>query len=249
MFQLQHNFSRDDLTRLLSLSLKKWSNGEARFECITINCDDQGQVSGYMFMRPGAGSDSFDKKSTTVNLTNELITTAIYQAASDEGSPLALNSLVFSNSKEEGVTTVRASALAASEVPLQDENWPTMPLSSPSVVAFPAPVSVFFNTEDLQELVKASGRRAGYVITNVSLSGNEPETIAANITIDTGTAKNPASNSLTLSPTRLNDTLATELTTRGYIVAENGLLYELSDELGEENNVCATVTVSAIPNP
>jgi hypothetical protein len=27
------------------------------------------------------------------------------------------------------------------------------------------------------------------------------------------------------------------------------LLYELSDELGEENNVCATVTVSAIPNP
>lgn len=247
MFQVQHNFSRDDLTRLLNLSLKKWSNGEARFECITINCDDDGQVSGYLFMRPGAGSDLFDKKSTTVNLTHELITTAVYQAASDEGSPLALNSLVFSNSKDEDMaySTVTATASSADEAEQTDKNWPAVPPTQSGIVSFPAPVSIFFANEELQELVKASGKRAGYAITNVSLSDNETNGVSADITIKTGTAKNSDSSSLTLSPTRLNDTLATELTTRGYIVADDGLSL-LQDG---EGSVCAAVTVSAIPNP
>lgn len=245
MFQPQHNFSRDDLTRLLNLSLKKWSNGEAKFECVTIHCDDQGQVSGYMFMRPGAGSDSFDKKSTTVNLTHELITTAVYQAASDEGSPLARNSLVFSNSKGEGLvnSTVTATASSADEAEQTDENWPAVPPTQPGIVSFPAPVNIFFDNKELQELVKASGKRAGYAITNVSLSDNETSGVSANITIKTGTAKSSDSSSLVLSTTWLNDALATELTTRGYIVTDDGL--QLSQD---EKTVCASVTVRAIPN-
>ena len=245
MFQLQRTFSRDDLTRLLSLSLKKWSNGEAKFECVTINCDDQGQVSGYMFVRPGAGSDSFDKKSTTVNLTHEVICAGIYQAASDEGTPLAPNSLVFSNSKDEGMaySTVKATASSANQAVQTDKNWPALPPTQPGIVSFPAPVSIFFNNEELQELVKASCKRAGYAITDVSLSDNEASGVSAGITIKTGTAKNSDSSSLVLSPTRLNDTLATELTTRGYIVADHGLHFSQDEE-----SVCAMVTVSAIPN-
>ncbi len=249
MVQLQHHFSRDDLTRLLNLSLRKWSNGDAKFECVNINCDEQGQVTGYMFMRPGASSDAFDKKSTTVALSTELITTAIYQAASDEGSPLALNSLVFSNSKEAGVTVVKATALATAEESQTEANGPAAPLSAPGIVIFPAPVSVFFDNEELQELIKSSGKRAGYTFTDVSLSGNQAEAIGANLRVKAGSSEHSNGSEVTLSPHRLNQTLAAELTARGYIVAEDALRYELSPEAGNEKKVCATVSVLAIPNP
>lgn len=249
MVQLQHHFSRDDLTRLLNLSLRKWSNGDAKFECVNINCDEQGQVTGYMFMRPSASSDAFDKKSTTVALSTELITTAIYQAASDEGSPLALNSLVFSNSKEAGATVVRATALAAAEASQTENNWPAAPLTAPGIVTFPAPVSVFFDNEELQELIKSSGKRAGYTFTDVSLTGKQPEAIGANLSVKTGNSEHSNGSEVTLSPPRLKQTLAAELTARGYFVAEDGLTLELNPEVGNENKVCATVSVLAIPNP
>lgn len=249
MVQLQHHFSRDDLTRLLSLSLRKWSKGEAKFECVNIHCDEQGNVTGYMFMRPGASSEAFDKKSTTVALSTELITTAIYQAASDEGSPLALNSLVFSNSKEAGATVVRATALAATEVSQTEDTWPATPLTAPGIVRFPAPVSVFFDNEELQELITSSGKKAGYAFSKVSLSGNQAEAIGANLSVQSGSSEHANGGEVTLSPHRLNQTLAAELTERGYIVAEDGIRYELNPEAGNENKVCATVSVLAIPNP
>lgn len=249
MVQLKHHFSRDDLTRLLNLSLRKWSNGEAKFECVNINCDEQGQVTGYMFMRPSASSNAFDKKSTTVALGTELITTAIYQAASDEGSPLALNSLVFSNSKEAGATVVRATALAAAEASHREETWPATPLTSPGIVTFPAPVSVFFDNEELQELIKSSGKRAGYTFTDVLLTGNQPEAIGANLSVKAGTSEHSNGSEVILSPPRLNQTLAAELTARGYLIADDGLRLELNPEPGNENKVCATVSVLAIPNP
>ncbi|MDP3507172.1 MAG: hypothetical protein Q8T09_04205 [Candidatus Melainabacteria bacterium] len=249
MAQPQHHFSRDDLTYLLNRSLRKWSNGEAKFECVTINCDEQGQVTGYMFMRPGASSDAFDKKSTTVTLSTELITTAIYQAASDEGSPLALNSLVFSNSKEAGATVVKATALAAAEESQTENNWPAAPLTAPGIVTFPAPVSVFFDNEELHELIKSSGKRAGYIFNDVSLTGNQPEAIGANLSVKTGNSEHSNGSAVTLSPPRLNQTLAAELTDRGYLVTEDGLTLELNPEPGNENKVCATVSVLAIPNP
>ena len=249
MVQLQHHFSRDDLTRLLNLSLRKWSNGDAKFECVNINCDEQGQVTGYMFMRPSASSDAFDKKSTTVALSTELITKAIYQAASDEGSPLALNSLVFSNSKEAGATVVKATALAAAEESQTEDNWSATPLSSPGIVTFPAPVSVFFDNEELQELITSSGKKAGYAFSKVSLSGDQAEAIGANLSVKTGSSEHSNGSAVTLSPHRLNQTLAAELTARGYIVAEDGIRYELNPEPGNETKVCATVSVLAIPNP
>ncbi|GEM_PF-964914 len=249
MVQLQHHFSRDDLTRLLSLSLRKWSNGEAKFECVNINCDEQGQVTGYMFMRPGASSDAFDKKSTTVALSTELITTAIYQAASDEGSPLALNSLVFSNGREAGATVVRATALAAAEENQTEDNWPAPPLASPGIVAFPAPVCVFFDNAELQELITSSGKKAGYAFSKVSLSGDQADAIGANLSVKTGSSEHANGGEVTLSPHRLNQTLAAELTERGYIVAEDGIRYELNPEPGTEIKVSARVSVLAIPNP
>jgi len=246
MFQMQHRFSNDDLTRLLSLALKKYSKDEAKFECVTINCDENGQVSGYVFMRPGAHSEGFDKKSTTVTLSRELITAAIYQAASDEGYPLAADSLLFGKSPEQSqsVSAVTATATPADQAAQKEEIWSTGPTVGPRIVAFPQAVSVCFDNQELQELLKTSGKRFGYEISTVSLSSNETNEVTAKMTITTGTGKDSASSSLALSQARLTDTLTTELTTRGYFIADNGL------QLGpdDQNNVCATVTVSAIPN-
>lgn len=249
MFQLQHHFNGDDLTRLLNQSLRKWSNGTAKFECLNISCDEKGQVTGYTFMRPTASSEAFDKKSTTVALSRELITSAIYQAASDEGSALAANSLVFSNSKEAGAIVVRATALAAADQNLTECNWPEAALTTPGIVSFPAPVTVFFNQEELQKLIESSGKRAGYTFTAVSLSASESETITANVQVKTANNDSTTSSNLTLTTSRLTQTISTELRERGYILADEGLRYTVSPELGSTNKVSATVSVLAIPNP
>ena len=249
MFQRQHHFNGDDLTRLLNQSLRKWSNGAAKFECVNISCDEHGQVTGYMFMRPSASSDAFDKKSTTVALSTELITSAIYQAASDEGSALAANSLVFSNSKEAGAIVVRATASAAADQNLTEYDLPAAPPTTPGIVSFPAPVYVFFDQEELQKLIESSAKRAGYTFTAVSLSANEPEAITANVTVKTANNDSSATSSLTLTTSRLQQTISTELRERGYILADEGLRYEVNPRQDSANKVSATVSVLAIPNP
>jgi len=114
MFQVQHNFSSDDLSRLISQALKKWSDGNNKFECVTIKCDADGQASGYTFMRRRANEND----STTITFTHDLIESGIYESTIDDGLFLAPGSLVFKYHQGQGFggcSTVSACAQAASK--------------------------------------------------------------------------------------------------------------------------------------
>ena len=112
-------------------------------------------------------------------------------------------------------------------------------------IVFPGTVTVNFGINELTDLLKAAAKRAGADPTHASVSYTDEKTCSANITVKT---KGGASGTIALGSTQLNETLAEELTSRGYTVAADGLRYSYSQGgFGNRSGTSVSVTLTAIP--
>lgn len=248
MLKLQLNFNRDELTKLLAAALRVWSNS-APFDSVTINANADGTVSGYAFLRKGG-------KTTSVNLSHEVISAGIVEASARAGSPIDKNSLVFKHIEARGYgggSSVSATANAASPEQAQAQASEAQSQANPGRASFPGQVTVQFSQDELRELILSATRRAGLTPSYVTVSYDEKQGASASISVKTA---NNSTGTVNQSPSELIATLTEELQAQGYTVAPSASLQEgtsafhftyTSGGFGSRSGTSLRVTLCGLP--
>jgi hypothetical protein len=232
-FQVELNFSKKDLERLLTASLSRW--GGARLDSVTVNADDNGRTSGYAFLRNGS-------KTTTINFSHDVIVAGICQASAAAGTPIAADTLQFTYHRGHGhgggsTTTATAKSGTAADVAACAE-------AAAGRITFPGTVTVYFGIDELPELVKSAVKRAGQEPTYCTVSYDKDNGTSASVSVKVGAT----SGSIKLSPAELNQTITDELTARGYNVVPDGYTYSYSQGgFGSRSGTSVTVTLLGLP--
>lgn len=236
---IQLSFDRATLTRLMTTAVRKWS-GLYEIDSLTINCNEGGQVSGYAMMK-------FAGKTSMINFKHDVIVAGICQSSAAEGNPIDQASLTFKYIEGRGYgggASVSATANPAA-ADAQKADAVSSTDSKTGSIVFPGTVTVHFGIDELTDLLKAAAKRAGADPTYASVSYTDEKTCAANITVKT---KGGASGTIALGATQMNETLAEELTSRGYTVAPDGLRYSYSKGgHGSRSGTSVSVSLTAIP--
>ncbi len=235
---IQLSFDRATLTRLLTTAVRKWS-GLYQIDSLTINCNEAGQVSGYAMMK-------FAGKNSMLHFKHDVIVAGICQSSAAEGNPIDQASLTFKYHESRGYgggSSVSATANPAADASKADATNPAD--EKTGSIVFPGTVTVNFGIDELTDLLKAAAKRAGADPTHASVSYTDEKTCSANITVKT---KGGASGTIALGSTQLNETLAEELTSRGYTVAADGLRYSYSQGgFGNRSGTSMSASLTAIP--
>lgn len=235
---VQLSFDRATLTRLLTTAVRKWS-GLYQIDSLTINGNSDGTVSGYAMMK-------FAGKNSMIHFKHDVIVAGICQSSAAEGNPIDKASLTFKYIEGRGYgggPSVSATANPASaDAPEGDSGADS---SKSGAIIFPGTVTVHFGIDELTDLLKAAAKRAGADPTYASVSFTDEKNCTANITVKT---KGGASGTIALGSTQMNETLAEELTSRGYTVAPDGFRYSHSNGgHGSRSGTSMSVSLTAIP--
>lgn len=235
---IQLSFDRATLTRLLTTAVRKWS-GLYQVDSLTINCNEAGQVSGYAMMK-------FAGKNSMINFKHDVIVAGICESLAAENQPVDKASLTFKYIESRGYgggSSVSATANPAADAPKADATSCADPKAGS--IVFPGTVTVHFGIDELTDLLKAAAKRAGADPTYASVSYTDEKNCTANITVKT---KGGAAGTIALGATQMNETLAEELTNRGYTVAADGLRYSYSQGgHGSRSGTSMSASLTAIP--
>lgn len=239
-FNIQRNFDRATLIRLLATAVRQWS-GLCEIDALTINCSSEGCVSAYAMMR-------FAGRKGLINFHQDVIVAGICQSLAAEGNAIDRASLTFKYSEGHGYggsSSVTATANpAAADAPNQDAIMPAAATKTGSI-SFPGTVTVHFGIDEVTDLLKDAVKREGGEPSHAWVSYTDAKTCAANISVK---IHGGASGTITLTAAETNDTLSEELTSRGYTVAPDGFLYSYSEGgHGSRGGTSMTVSFTAIP--
>ncbi|MFA6211709.1 MAG: hypothetical protein WC714_19880 [Candidatus Obscuribacterales bacterium] len=238
---IQLNFDRPTLTRLFTTAVRKWS-GLYQIDSLTISCDADGRASGYAMMK-------FAGKTSMINFEHDVIVAGVCQASAAEGNPIDRASLAFKYHEGRGYgggTSVSATANPATAESADAMSCVSSDTSEKSgAICFPGTVTVNFGIDELTDLLKAAAKRAGADATHATVSFTDKQNCSANITVKT---KGGASGTISMGSKQMNETLAEELTARGYTVAADGFRYSYSKGgFGNRSGTSMTVSLTAIP--
>lgn len=241
---IQLTFDRATLTRLLTTAVRKWS-GLYQIDSLTINCDADGRASGYAMMK-------FAGKNSMINFKHDVIVAGVCEASAAEGKPIDKASLAFKYHEGRGYgggTSVSATANPASAESADAVSCVSSDASDTGeksgAICFPGTVTVNFGIDELTDLLKAAAKRAEADATHATVSFTDEQNCSANITVKT---KGGASGTISMGSKQMNETLAEELTARGYAVAADGFRYSNSKGgFGNRSGTSMTVTLTAIP--
>lgn len=238
---IQLTFDRPTLTRLLTTAVRKWS-GLYQIDSLTINCDADGRASGYAMMK-------FAGKNSMINFKHDVIVAGVCEALAAEGNPIDKASLAFKYHEGRGYgggSSVSATANPASAESADAVSYVSSDTGEKSgAICFPGTVTVNFGIDELTDLLKAAAKRAGADATHATVSFTDEQNCSANITVKT---KGGASGTIEMGSRQMNETLAEELTARGYTVAVDGFRYSYSNGgFASRSGTSMTVTLTAVP--
>ena len=237
LLNIQVNFDRPTLTRLLTSAVRKWS-GLYEIDSLTINCDASGITSGYAMMK-------FAGKNSMINFKHDVIVAGICQASAADGNPIDKASLTFKHIEGRGYGGGSSVSATANPATADAQDTTGAASDKPGCINFPGTVTVNFGIDELTDLLKAAVKRAGAEPTHASVSFTDEKSCSANVTVKT---KGGASGTIAMGSQQLNETLTEELTDRGYAVAADGFRFSYSKGgFGNRSGTSVTVTLTAIP--
>lgn len=230
MIKIELSFSKENVEKLVARAIGRWG---ANPEYARVNCNKDGRAGGYFAI-------NIRGNSRQLTLNHDVIVAAIVDGSAADGNPVDPASVKFNFVEGRGYGGAETFSVKAMPADASTP-WVT---AAQGKLTFPVAIELRFSQKETEDLFTSAMLRQPGVKKVGSISMYGGKSVSINLEMDSGQKA-----SATLDEAQISQTLAEELTRKGYSVEAEGCRLNFTEGRGYGGaaSTCAVVRLTALP--
>lgn len=230
MIKIELSFTKDDVEKLVARAIGSWG---ANPEYARVHCDREGRAGGYFGVKIRGNS-------TQITLNHDVVVAAIVDGSAAKGNPVDPASVKFNYIEGRGHGGAQSFSVKALPA---DASTPSVSQAA-GKLTFPVPIELRFSEKETEALFASAMLRQPGVkkVGHISMYGGK--SVSISLEMNGGQSAN-----VTLDEAQFKQTLAEELTLKGYSVEADGCRLDFTPGRGYGGaaSTCAVARLTALP--